>query len=290
MPSLPSESAAALDVPARPSVRALAVTAIEPDPFQPRKEYDPEAIARLAGSLESLGQLQPILVRTGPVPGRYTIIVGERRWRAAEHAGLATIDALVLDGTLSRPRVLEMQVVENLLREELNPLEQALAFRRLMETRFWTAAQLARELRVSESTVSRALALLELPRPIQTEVAAGRVLPSVARELGRVANPARRRVLTSRAAVEGLSRAAVRAEVEAGAEIEERAGEGAPALSPAPAGASLPQYQRRVFQVKEGTVILELNLPGGPRAALGAVLEVSDRLLCTIENPEEDED
>jgi ParB family chromosome partitioning protein len=267
--ALPGDKAApppAEGIPAAAVVQAIPLRLIEPDPFQPRQEANPEAIARLAMSLESHGQLQPIVVRPGRAPGRFMIVAGARRWTAAMAAGHATIQAIVLDAPVDRPRALELQLVENLLREDLNPIDQAEAFHRLMDGRRWSAARLARALHLSESRVSRALALLALPDEVRVEVAAGRVAPSVALELGRVPDPARRGLLTARAAAEGLTRAQVSGET-ARPRRPKRASGRAPRSMP---------VERMVFEVVGGRVIVELSPPGGKEAALDAVTEASE--------------
>jgi ParB family chromosome partitioning protein len=194
------------------------------------------------------------------------IVAGERRWMAAMAAGHATIQAIVLDAPIDRPRALELQLVENLLREDLNPVDQAQAFHRLMDGRGWSAAQLARALHLSESRVSRTLALLDLPDEVRDEVAAGRVAPSVALELGRVPDPARRDLLTARAAAEGLTRAQV---------SDETARPPRPNAAPRRAARAMP-VERMVFEVVGGRVIVELSPPGGKEAALDAVTEASE--------------
>ena len=138
------------------------------DPGQPRTEFDPGAIARLAESLEAHGQIQPISVRWSDDPGRYLIVTGERRWRASILAGRPTIAAVILEGDRTDSQVLEMQLVENCLREDLQPIEQARAFRTLMDRNGSTAARLAETLRLTGSSVTRALALLDLPCTCKT--------------------------------------------------------------------------------------------------------------------------
>jgi ParB family transcriptional regulator, chromosome partitioning protein len=119
---------------------------------------------QLAGSLVRHGQLEPITVRRGQEPGRYTIVCGERRWRAATLVNLPTVKAIILDGPPDPALDLERQLVENALREELTPLDQARAFQALMACHGWSARRLAQALRVSHTTINRALALLDHQR------------------------------------------------------------------------------------------------------------------------------
>src|SRR5262249_22242797 len=142
---------------------------LAPDPAQPREEFNEEALSRLAESLQTKGQLQPIRVRWDEGRGVYTILVGERRWRAARMAGLPTIAAVVADGPIDAGELLAIQLVENCLREDLKPIEQAKAFKILIDRNGWTVRQAAHELSINHSNVVRALALLELPQTVQEQ-------------------------------------------------------------------------------------------------------------------------
>ncbi len=173
---------------------------IVPDPGQPRTEFDPEALARLADSLEQRGQLQPIRVRWDDATDRYIVVVGERRYRAAKLAGLQTITCVVTTGAAAPQDLLEDQLVENALREDLKPIEQARAFRSLLTARGLTQRQLAERLQVGHASIARALALLELPAPIQAEVEAGKIAPNTAYELSKVDHPVAQATLAREAA------------------------------------------------------------------------------------------
>ena len=144
-----------------------------PGPDQPRTEFDPEALERLAASLKARGQLQPIRVRWDDQADRYVVVVGERRWRAAALAGLESIACVVASGDATPEDLLEDQLVENALREDLRPIEQARAYRTLLAARGLTHRQLAERLQIGHASIARALALLDLPEPIQAEVEAG---------------------------------------------------------------------------------------------------------------------
>ena len=149
------------------------VDKILPDPDQPREDFDPEALERLADSLKARGQLQPVRVRWDEAQGVYVLICGERRWRAAKIAGMATMSCVVSDGPLDAGELLALQLVENCLREDLQPIEQARAFRALMDKNGWSGNQTAKALGIAQPTVVRALALLELPEPVQGQVERG---------------------------------------------------------------------------------------------------------------------
>jgi len=178
---------------------------IIPDPDQPRKEFDPEAIELLAASFRDRGQLQPIRVRWVESADRYMVVVGERRYRAAMRAGVDSVACIVADGSASAEDILEDQLVENALRENLRPVEQARAYRTLMSARGFTQSQLAERLRVTQGAISKALALLDLPPEIQAKVESGEIPPSTGRELANVTDPGEQAEL-AREAAEGRVR------------------------------------------------------------------------------------
>jgi ParB family chromosome partitioning protein len=180
---------------------------IVPDPEQPREEFDPDGLARLAESLRARGQLQPIRVRWDDERGRYVIVCGERRWRAAGLAGLPTMSCVIMDGPATPAELLALQLVENLIREDLRPVEQARAFRSLMDANGWSTHQLARELAITQSAVVRALALLELPEPVQAAVEQGALPPATAYELSKLEDAAAVAEVARQVVAEGLTRA-----------------------------------------------------------------------------------
>ena len=195
----------------------IPVEKLTPDPDQPRKEFDPEALERLAESLKARGQLQPIRVRWCFTVEQWVIISGERRWRAAQLAGLATITAVEVQGAPSADDLLEDQLVENCLREDLKPIEQARAFKALIERRGWSYRQLGERLSVAPSSITRALALLELPATIQDRVESGELAPSVAYEVSRVADPERQAAIVEQVVAEGMTRTEAASAVKASA-------------------------------------------------------------------------
>src|SRR5215475_8291968 len=123
---------------------------IGPDPEQPREEFDQDELQKLAESLRTRGQLQPITVYWEEGRGQYVLVFGERRWRAAKLAGISTMTAIILPRAPEPGERLALQCIENLLRSDLRPIEEAKAYRQLMSLNGWTAAQLSRELSVSE--------------------------------------------------------------------------------------------------------------------------------------------
>lgn len=158
----------------------LPVDAVSANPNQPRKDFDDAALHELAGSLKRSGMLQPVVVRRKG-EDRYELVVGERRWRAARLAGLTTIPAVIRDADDSGS--LELALVENLLREDLNPIEEAEAFQRLLAEFGWTQEQLGERVGRDRSSVANCLRLLKLPAEIQADLRAGRLTMGHARAL-----------------------------------------------------------------------------------------------------------
>jgi len=143
--------------------REIPVSAIEADPHQPRRSFDEEKLQELAESIKLYGVLSPILVRAGALPGRYTIISGERRYRASQLAGLAAIPAIVSQGEGEDSRTLAIQLVENLQRDDLSPLERAQAIGALRDGHSLSIRDIAEKLSISKSAVQRSLEILSLP-------------------------------------------------------------------------------------------------------------------------------
>jgi len=167
-------------------LRDVPVESLVPNPLQPRKTFAPEALEELAASIRTSGVLQPIVVR--PRGDQYEILVGERRWRAAQQAGLPRVPAIVRDSSDSE--ALELALVENLLREDLNPLEEAHAYQRLLAEFGWTQEDLARRIGKNRSSIANALRLLRLPDVIQEDLRLGRLTMGHARALLGLATPA----------------------------------------------------------------------------------------------------
>ena len=166
----PGESDLLLDV---------AIDQIEPNPHQPRKSFEQNGLDELAASIKTAGVIQPIIVRQ--VGGSYQLIAGERRWRAARQAGLERIPAIVRDATAAES--LELALIENLLREDLNPMEEAEAYRNLLTQFDWTQEQLAQRIGRDRTSIANALRLLRLPEEIQADLRAGRLTMGHARAL-----------------------------------------------------------------------------------------------------------
>jgi ParB family chromosome partitioning protein len=161
-------------------LREIPISQIEPNRFQPRAYFDEEALVALTASISEVGVLQPILVRPAGTD-LYELVAGERRWRAAKRAGLTTVPALVR--TIESEQSLEQALVENLHREDLNPLEEAAAFQQLMDDFSLTQEQVAKRVGKSRSAVANTIRLLQLPPTVQKYVADGDLSAGHARAL-----------------------------------------------------------------------------------------------------------
>jgi ParB family chromosome partitioning protein len=201
---LPSTPSAPAGEPGQPDALAvsteLAVSSIDPNPEQPRRVFDAELLGRLVDSIRQHGVLQPVVVRRAG--SRYQLVVGERRWRASQLAERETIPAVIAD-VEERDR-LELALVENVQRADLNPIELAHAFLNLSEGGT-TQEEIGRRVGLDRSTVANHLRLLELPRELQGDIEAGRLATGHAKALLQTQNPERRRHLRDRIVREGLS-------------------------------------------------------------------------------------
>ncbi|GAA1745831.1 ParB/RepB/Spo0J family partition protein [Aeromicrobium alkaliterrae] len=180
----------------------LPVTSIEPNPRQPRTVFDEEAMAELVHSIKEIGLLQPVVVRE-VTPDHYELIMGERRWRAHQVAGLDTIAAVVRD--TQDEDLLRDALLENLHRSQLNPLEEAAAYQQLLDDFGCTHEELATRIGRSRPQISNTLRLLRLTPAVQRRVAAGVLSAGHARALVTVANAEIQERLATRVVAEGLS-------------------------------------------------------------------------------------
>jgi ParB family chromosome partitioning protein len=155
------------------------ISRITPSPFQPRRTFDEAKIEELAASIRNQGIIQPLVVR--PKDDGYELIAGERRWRAAMKAGLATVPVVVRPAT--DHEALQLALIENLQREDLNPIEEANGYRRLQEEFQWNQEEMAEKVGKSRPAIANALRLLSLPSEVQQEVAAGNLPAGQARAL-----------------------------------------------------------------------------------------------------------
>jgi ParB family chromosome partitioning protein len=201
---IPSDVArsSAAGLAARPGIEEIQINQIDPNPYQPRNNFDEETLAGLTASIRELGVLQPILVRKVS-EDRYAIIAGERRWRAAKRAGLQFIPVIVRQ--VNDELTLQHALVENLHRDDLNPLEEAAAYQQLVEDFDLTQEAVAQKVGKSRSAVANLLRLFQLPPQVQRLVAEGRVSAGHAKALLGTPDRAFQESLARRVATEGLS-------------------------------------------------------------------------------------
>jgi ParB family chromosome partitioning protein len=184
----------------------IAIGAVTPNPRQPREHFDEDSLEELAASIREVGLLQPVVVRK-VMPGRFELVMGERRWRACQRAGLEHIPAIVR-GTPD-DELLREALMENLHREQLNPLEEAAAYQQLLDDFSATHDELARKVGRSRPHISNTIRLLQLPGPVQRRVAAGVLSAGHARALLSLDDPGEQDRLAHRIVAEGLSVRAV---------------------------------------------------------------------------------
>jgi ParB family transcriptional regulator, chromosome partitioning protein len=163
----------------------VGIDEIEANPNQPRKAFSPEALNELSASIKHSGVIQPVIVRRQGAG--YQLVAGERRWRAARQAGLPRIPAIVREVTDAES--LELALVENLLREDLNPMEEAEAYDKLLARFAWTQDELAQRIGKERSSIANALRLMRLPLPIQDDLRGGRLTMGHARALLALTTP-----------------------------------------------------------------------------------------------------
>jgi len=220
-------------------MREIPVDEIDPNPEQPRRVFEPDQIGSLAASIRQHGVLQPVVVRRAGE--RYELVVGERRWRASREAGLAAIPAIVAD-VADRAR-LEVALVENVQRRDLNPIELAHAFRALGQAGA-TQEEIGERVGLDRSTVANHLRLLDLPNDMQADVESGRITAGHAKALLQVSNPERRRHLRDRVVSGGLS-------VRATEELAQASGATRPRKPAAVRAAADPNLQRLIDSLRQ---------------------------------------
>ncbi len=171
------------------NVTMLRLSDIEPNPDQPRREFDPEALAQLADSIAAHGLIQPIVVRSSATEGYYQIVAGERRWRASKMAGLSEVPVIVME--MDDKKAAQVALIENIQRENLNPMEEAAAYRSLLKDYGMTQEELSRQIGKSRSAVANTMRLLDLPDEICAMVRDGKLSAGHARALLGLKNLAR---------------------------------------------------------------------------------------------------
>jgi ParB family transcriptional regulator, chromosome partitioning protein len=243
---------------AEPELAHLAVDQIHPNPKQPRKRFEGEAVSGLAESIKAQGLIQPIVVRPR-LEGGYELIAGERRWRAAREAGIATVPAVVREADDRDTLVLGL--VENVAREDLSPIEEARAYALLIDEFGLSLGEVAERVGKSKPTVSNRVRLLELPEDVLAMIGRQELTEGHARAVLAVPDHDGRRRLAKRIVREGLSvRAAERAARWAGAKTKERR---VTSVDPVVAGRIKDSFRLITgFEAKVGAAGLHVPLDG----------------------------
>ncbi len=254
----------------------IPIDAIAPNPRQPRQIFDDDALAELAESIEVVGLLQPIVVRrTGA--GKYEIVMGERRWRACQMADLQFIPAIVRETPDSD--LLRDALIENLHRQQLNPLEEASAYQQLLDDFEATHEELAHRIGRSRPHITNTIRLLNLPPAVQRRVAAGVLSAGHARALLALEDPSAQEQLAHRIVAEGLS-------VRAAEEIVAMGGEGGKARRKQPrkqpVAPGLADLANRLSDALDTRVKVELGQRKGKIVVEFASLDDLDRIVKTI--------
>jgi ParB family transcriptional regulator, chromosome partitioning protein len=255
----------------------IPVGAITPNPRQPRQVFDDEAIDELAASIRIVGLLQPVVVRK-VMPGHYELIMGERRWRACELAGLSQIPAIVRE--TPDDDMLRDALIENLHREQLNPLEEAAAYQQLLDDFSATHEELARKVGRSRPHISNTIRLLNLPGGVQKRVAAGVLSAGHAKALLGVEDPEAQEQLAHRIVAEGLSVRAVEEIVALGAQAAK-----APRQRdsrPKPTAPGLKDLADRLSDVFDTRVKVEIGQRKGKIVVEFATLDDLERIVKTM--------
>jgi ParB family chromosome partitioning protein len=257
----------------------ISVSAISPNPRQPRRTFDEDALDELAESIRQVGLLQPVVVRAAG-PDQYELIMGERRWRASQRAGLTEIGAIVKqtqDNDLLRDAL-----IENLHRQQLDPLEEAAAYQQLLDDFGTTHEQLAQKIGRSRPHISNTLRLLNLPPAVQKRVAAGVISAGHARALLGLDNPEAQERLAHRIVAEGLSVRAVEEIVSLGDDDTPKK-RSTPARQPTAPG--LRHLADRLSDLFETRVKVELGKNKGKIVVEFASLDDLERIVKTMSPP-----
>jgi ParB family transcriptional regulator, chromosome partitioning protein len=257
----------------------IAVTAVIANPRQPRRSFDEDALDELAESIREVGLLQPVVVRAAG-PGRYELVMGERRWRAAQRAGLSEIGAIVKQ--TQDDDLLRDALIENLHRQQLDPLEEAAAYQQLLDDFGATHEELARKIGRSRPHVSNTLRLLNLPPSVQKRVAAGVLSAGHARALLGLADPESLERLASRIVAEGLSVRAVEEMVAVGFDESPPPRSARSTTAKPPTGPGLRRLADRLSDLFETRVKVEMGRRKGKIVVEFATLDDLERIVRTM--------
>lgn len=224
----------------------LALATIQPSPYQPRKQIDPARLEALAASIRQSGVMQPVLVRPRE-EGGYELIAGERRWRAAQLAGMTTLPAIIRE--LTNAQTAEWALVENLQREDLDPIERAEAFQSLVSEFSLTHSQIAERVGIDRSSVANTIRLNTLDEETKQDLRAGRLSPGHAKVLLSVADPTLRRALAKSVLRDGWTVRRLEREVESCLKAEDGVPRAAGKRTKAPHITELEERLSRALQL-----------------------------------------
>ena len=262
----------------------IPLDAISPNPSQPRSHFDEEALAELVVSIREVGLLQPVVVRETS-PDRYELVMGERRWRACQQAEVGTIPAIVRQ--TSDDDMLRDALLENLHRQQLNPLEEAAAYAQLLEEFGATHEELATRIGRSRPQISNTLRLLQLPGPVQRRVAAGVLSAGHARAILGLPTPEAQERMATRVVAEGLSVRGVEEAVQlANAEPSTDGDAAARPRAKRPVPAKLAEVADRLSDRFETRVKVDLGRARGKVTIEFASVDDLERIVAVIERPD----
>jgi ParB family transcriptional regulator, chromosome partitioning protein len=271
----PADTDVAVGVPGA-YLEEIRVGAIVPNSRQPRQVFDEDSLAELAASIETVGLLQPVVVRR-IADGQFELVMGERRWRASQLAGLDVIPAIVKQ--TSDDELLRNALIENLHREQLNPLEEAAAYQQLLDDFAATHDELARRVGRSRPHITNTIRLLNLPPAVQKRVAAGVLSAGHARALLAIPDPVAQEELARRIVAEGLSVRAVEEIVAIGASpVKNPRSPGAKA----PVAPALRDLADRLSDALETRVKVELGQRKGKIVVEFASLDDLERIVRSM--------
>lgn len=253
----------------------IPVTSVSPNPRQPRRTFDEDAIEELADSIKEVGLLQPVVVRAVGA-GQYELIMGERRWRASQRAGLTEIAAIVRD--TPDTDLLRDALIENLHRQQLDPLEEAAAYQQLLDDFGATHEQLAQKIGRSRPHISNTLRLLNLPPAVQKRVAAGVLSAGHARALLSLSDAGAQERLAHRIVAEGLSVRAVEEIVSVGTDTDKPKPR-ASRSGKTPTAPALERLANRLSDIFETKVKVELGRHKGKIVVEFASMDDLDRII-----------
>jgi ParB family chromosome partitioning protein len=267
----------------------VAVDRITANPLQPRTHFDPESLAELVVSIREVGMLQPVVVRQladDDQGERYELVMGERRWRAGREAGMATIPAIVRD--TADDDMLRDALLENLHRQQLNPLEEAAAYQQLLHEFGATHEELAARIGRSRPQITNTIRLLNLPPAVQRRVAAGVLSAGHARAILGLSTPQAQQALADRVVAEGLSVRSVEEAVHlANASPDDDAkARASRARRPVPAG--MVELADRLSDRFETRVKVDLGRSRGKVTIEFATVDDLERIVAIIDNPREE--